>query len=341
MIKVQDYATQVVGAALRHDFGIPLGVIGRNVQFIDEIFEESDSSDLKDTIKKEMTELSGDIAVIEAELNVEFRGFGKQIGRLGDFEREREYARLRTTLLPKMETLVEKSQRLFTYSRSTLDEDVIRYAGQALSAARRTIKMFSGLVHFVRIGDIGRELFVDTDITHLVERNIATVRIGRLGNYLDLKPRLEGTLEFQCIPSHIDQLVQNYVSNALKFASLSKSPEVTIRLAESSYGGLSIKYGGPLKKFAGRGKWGEIVVEDNGPGVDKEISNSLFNLYSQRRPDRLEYQSTGVGLAVCQLVAHIHGGFVFFRRENELTKFIGLFPCVFDNQIENTTALKQ
>ncbi|MEP3055590.1 MULTISPECIES: ATP-binding protein [Paracoccaceae] len=333
-MNIQDYATKVVGAALRHDFGIPLGVIGRNVNEVLDIVEDFETSNHVSKWQQRVSQISEEITKIEAELYVEFKGFGGNIGNLGDFEREREYSKIRKSLSPKMIRLSEQCKILYKLSDDIRDTDVTVLSGQALSASRRIVNMFGGLSHFIRVGEISDEIFVPTDIRELASRNVATVRISKLNSALSVTPTLNGDATVECISSHLDQLIQNYISNAVKFSSLSEKPSVSINLGETSFGELSRKYRQKVGKFAGRGTWAEIVVADNGPGVDMEIRGSLFKLYSQRKPDRLEFDSTGVGLAVCQLVSHIHGGFVFFEREDDLTKFVALLPCKREHRIE-------
>jgi PAS domain S-box-containing protein len=97
-----------------------------------------------------------------------------------------------------------------------------------------------------------------------------------------------------------DRLVQvagNLLSNAIKF-----SPEdstITFEL------------------FPGREDH-LIQITDQGPGVDPDFANQIFNRFAQGgRPDRQMIAGTGLGLAISREIVRNHGGDISFENRSE------------------------
>ena len=90
--------------------------------------------------------------------------------------------------------------------------------------------------------------------------------------------------------TQMHQLLQNLVSNALKFHKPDVTPHVCI-----------------TSKLCDRGECWEIVVADNGIGFDMQYAERIFQVF-QRLHGRSEYEGTGVGLAICRKIVERHGG---------------------------------
>jgi len=66
----------------------------------------------------------------------------------------------------------------------------------------------------------------------------------------------------------------------------------------------------------------EIVVQDNGPGIDEEVRNKLFHENITTKVD-----GHGYGLPVCRQIIELHGGTIRLEtRKNGGAKFIMTFP---------------
>jgi len=94
--------------------------------------------------------------------------------------------------------------------------------------------------------------------------------------------------------TQIRQLLQNLISNALKYHRKGVLPEVTIR-AQRQYDGMV-----------------RIEVEDNGIGIKEESYNHIFAMFRRLHPKEV-YDGTGVGLAICKKIVERHKGQIGVR----------------------------
>jgi light-regulated signal transduction histidine kinase (bacteriophytochrome) len=89
-------------------------------------------------------------------------------------------------------------------------------------------------------------------------------------------------------------LLQNLISNALKYRS-EKKPRLKISAAEE-------------------GDYWRFSVQDNGIGIPKEFQSQIFGIF-KRLHNRSEYPGTGIGLAICQKVVEQYGGRIWVESE--------------------------
>jgi light-regulated signal transduction histidine kinase (bacteriophytochrome) len=114
-----------------------------------------------------------------------------------------------------------------------------------------------------------------------IERTGATVEFDHL-------PKIEAD------PSQMRQLLQNLISNAIKFRKENVAPIVQI-LVKS------------LQKD--ERDFCEIRVSDNGIGLEQKYSDRIFQMF-QRLHGRNAYEGTGIGLAICRKIVERHGGMI-------------------------------
>lgn len=86
----------------------------------------------------------------------------------------------------------------------------------------------------------------------------------------------------------LDQLLQNLISNGLKYRREGVTPHIHISAHQE----------GELWRFA---------VSDNGIGIEPQYYERIFVIF-QRLHGRETYEGTGIGLAVCKKIVERHGG---------------------------------
>ena len=85
------------------------------------------------------------------------------------------------------------------------------------------------------------------------------------------------------------ELLQNLISNAVKFRRDTVAPEIFIRTLELARG------------------WIRIEVEDNGIGIPEADHQRIFDMFTRLDPGDAA-SGLGIGLAFCQRVTQRHGG---------------------------------
>jgi signal transduction histidine kinase len=97
--------------------------------------------------------------------------------------------------------------------------------------------------------------------------------------------------------SHLAQLFQNLIGNAIKYRDAQK--EVNIRLSSVRIDGKCI-----------------FTVADNGIGVPPDYRETIFGIF-KRLHSGSEYSGTGMGLAICKRIVERYGGSIWVESGRE------------------------
>lgn len=94
-------------------------------------------------------------------------------------------------------------------------------------------------------------------------------------------------LEIYADKHKIEQVVINFVNNAIKYASLSKTIFIDFFKQDNSV---------------------KISVRDKGPGIPEKQLPYLFDRYWRASHSGQQYSGLGIGLFICAEIVHCHGG---------------------------------
>ncbi len=179
------------------------------------------------------------------------------------------------------------SERLKSATEGMLSPEARDYLERMQNAATRMRRLIDDLLMFSRVSSrakpftwvdlsqVAREVMGDLEVA--VEQAGATVTLGPL-------PTLKADA------TQMRQLLQNLLSNALKFRQEGVAPRISVTST--------------VDTAAGRC---ELRVQDNGIGFDEKYLDRLFNLF-QRLHGQSKYAGTGIGLAICRKIVERHGG---------------------------------
>ncbi|HVG14949.1 MAG TPA: PAS domain S-box protein [Chitinophagaceae bacterium] len=139
----------------------------------------------------------------------------------------------------------------------------------------------------------------------------------------------DAKIELQDLPlvkgdhRQLRQLMQNLISNAVKYRSKDKKPRVQI--SAQAIHGVDVKADIPpdirTKSLS------LITIKDNGIGFHPDDADRIFRLFL-RLHGKSEYEGTGVGLAIVQKVVENHHGYIWAKGEpGEGATFYILLPA--------------
>ena len=95
--------------------------------------------------------------------------------------------------------------------------------------------------------------------------------------------------------THLQQLFQNLIGNALKYRSPKRPPAVHVEAQRQNE------------------NW-VFSVADNGIGIEPEYKENIFGLF-KRLHSSDEYSGTGIGLAICQRIVDRYRGRIWVESE--------------------------
>ncbi len=95
--------------------------------------------------------------------------------------------------------------------------------------------------------------------------------------------------------THLQQLFQNLIGNAIKYCSPERPPVVHLRAERQD-------------------EYWVFSVADNGIGIDPKYKENIFVLF-KRLHSGDEYSGTGIGLAICQRIVDRYHGRIWVESE--------------------------
>ena len=175
--------------------------------------------------------------------------------------------------------------RLLSKYGDVLDETGRDYLKRMRDASQRMQTLINDLLSFSRVTTraqpftvVDMNLLTDeviSDLEYQIDRTLGRVEVGNL-------PVIEAD------PTQMHQLLQNLITNALKFHQEGIAPviQVSSQLMDGKC---------------------QINVKDNGIGFDTQYLDRIFKPF-QRLHGREEYEGSGMGLAICRRIVERHSG---------------------------------
>ena len=118
----------------------------------------------------------------------------------------------------------------------------------------------------------------------------------------------DGLPQLPIIRFQFRQLLQNLVSNSLKFSDPGRALHIKIQGEVGK--GSHFEH----KKLSEHILYCHIAITDNGIGFEQEFSEKIFDLF-QRLHGKQEYNGTGIGLAIVKKIVENHEGIIVARGE--------------------------
>jgi PAS domain S-box-containing protein len=167
-----------------------------------------------------------------------------------------------------------------------VDPDPEQLIDQSTASAQHMVSMVRDLLAFATIGDHeqGQNNLVDAD--KVLERVLKSLdpSISESGAQITCGPLPKVRIS----ATHLLQLLQNLIGNALKYRKQGQIPSIEISAVHQG------------------AEW-IFSVADNGIGFDPIYGERIFGIF-KRLHQRHEYPGTGIGLAICSRIVSAYGG---------------------------------
>lgn len=208
-----------------------------------------------------------------------------------------------------LEVILIYSQFLDDEAGESLDEQQLKFVRTIRQSSRFMLRLVNDLLDVSRI-EAGR-LVLDlepVDLARLVEENVARNRA------LSMRKRVAVELTIEERPptmrldhSKIEQVLDNLISNAVKYSAESTPVEITLSVADGM---------------------ATITIRDHGPGVPEDAVDRIFKPFERGpRAASSDVKSTGLGLAIVKRIVEGHRGTISVQsKEGEGSTFYVSLP---------------
>jgi PAS domain S-box-containing protein len=166
------------------------------------------------------------------------------------------------------------------------------YLKRMQQSAARMQNLINDLLSYSRVTSKANP-FVKTDLNKVLKEVLGD--LGERFKSTGGKAEVHELPEIEADPVQMRQLLQNLVSNALKFHQPNTPPVIKI------YCQLDDQQNGRNNRNI------QLLVEDKGIGFDEKYLDRIFQPF-QRLHGRLEYEGSGIGLAICRKIVERHSG---------------------------------
>lgn len=188
-----------------------------------------------------------------------------------------------------LRTVTSFTQLLALRYADKLDDNAREYISFAVSGATRMYNLLNDLLQYSRIHGKKPE-YREVDMNHVV--NNVTRNLALLAEEKHARITAGDLPAVQADYGQMTILVQNLVSNSLKFSEQEPQIDITGK-----------KTGNEI----------EFIVSDKGIGIEPQYFERIFKIFQRLEPSRFE--GTGIGLALCKRIVDSHGGRIWVESQ--------------------------
>jgi signal transduction histidine kinase len=207
-------------------------------------------------------------------------------------------------------------ERLRTKNGDALSDEGRDYLQRMQNAAGRMRVLIHDLLAFSRVTTKALP-FTPVDLNEIAQVAVTDVsqKLEESRGHIELG--LLPTLEADA--TQMRQLLQNLITNALKFHRDDVPPQIKISSQSLAPA--------PHTTAPHAADQVEITVEDNGIGFEEKHAERIFTPF-QRLHSQRKYEGTGIGLAICRkIVERHHGTLTAHSVPDQGTRFVIVLPC--------------
>lgn len=187
--------------------------------------------------------------------------------------------------------LIQTTNQMLSTAQITADEYVQSgFPDVVTQSCEMMLNLIDDILDIGKINAGGVRLnLISVDLEDLIKSAAVAFSTTAMIKRIQIEVKNEGPLpRIKADPARLEQVLNNLVSNAIKFTQDGGHIAIGSRLKHSQV---------------------EFWVSDNGPGISEQCLSRLFEEYAtlETRGTRGE-KSTGLGLAICKKLVEAHGG---------------------------------
>ncbi len=191
--------------------------------------------------------------------------------------------------------------RISEDDRKMLSDRVVHNLDKVNHTAIRMQSLIINLLTYSRI-DNRHENFEEVNINIVLEKVLEDLAVpiqdARVVISFEELPTVKG------VAYQLEQVFSNLISNAIKYRSKTKTPEIAIHAEKVHRSQIAESFEKPALHYY------KITTVDNGIGFDPEYAIKIFELF-ERLHQKTEYSGTGIGLAICKKIIENHHGYIY------------------------------
>ncbi len=177
-------------------------------------------------------------------------------------------------------------------------EKISQSADNVVSASGSMLELVSDFLDIAKLESGRFELNIqEADLVQLITDKSKVYRDLAEAKHLQFSFRLPDKLVVHCDRVRIGQVVNNLLSNALKYTD---SGEVEVSLTTDLAKNMAV-----------------VAVKDSGVGLNREDLPQLFSKFRRLHNAENSRQGTGLGLAICKGIVEAHGGQIWVESLGE------------------------
>lgn len=203
-----------------------------------------------------------------------------------------------------LRTISSYSKLLQRRYENKLDQNANDFLEIIINASINMKNLIDDLLSFSRVGKQGityREVRLNDVIKDILKTNKTSIDENNALITHDDLPVIKAEY------THIFQIYQNLISNAIKYRSSNISPVITLSVKQNN------------------NKW-VFSVSDNGIGIEEKYFNHIFELF-KRLHNKDEYSGSGIGLATVKKIIDMYDEKIWVESEyGKGTTFFFTFP---------------
>lgn len=199
-----------------------------------------------------------------------------------------------------------------------LSEKGRNYFDKIDKSANRMQILIKHLLAYSRINKAKKD-FIKVDLNETMNKVLEDlderIKEAKIEIVIDKLPTVKA------IPFQMEQLLNNLISNAIKYRIPNESSKVVIDCKKLPKAKIPDDFDYKRKSYF------RLSVMDNGIGFDQENAEKIFGLF-ERLHQKDEYSGTGIGLAICKKIVENHKGHIFAEsEENKGASFCVYLPA--------------